>query len=102
MCECAAPIDVKGTHPMSEQSRKQTFTIQAHDLAKQVQALIEEGNVRRIVIRQGTRIVADIPLTVGVVGALIVPWAAAIGALAALVSDCTIAIIHEGPDAAPS
>lgn len=87
---------------MSEQLPKQTFTVQAHDLAKQVQALIEEGNARRIVIRQGPQIVAAIPLTVGVVGALIVPWAAALGALAALVSDCTIEVVHEEPHADPS
>ncbi len=84
---------------MSEQSRKQPFTVQAHDLANQVKALIEEGNVRRIVIRQGERVVADIPLTIGVVGALFAPWAAAVGALAALVSDCTIEVVHDEPNA---
>lgn len=84
---------------MSEQSRKQTFNVQAHDLANQVKALIDEGNVRRIVIRQGERVVADIPLTIGVVGALFAPWAAAVGALAALVSDCTIEVVHDEPNA---
>jgi hypothetical protein len=56
------------------------------------------------VIRHGERVVADIPLTIGVVGALFAPWAAAIGALAALVSDCTIAVVHNEPnaDAPPS
>jgi len=55
-----------------------------------VKALIDEGNVRRVV--------ADIPLTVGVVGALFAPWAAAVGALAALVSDCTIEVVHDEPN----
>lgn len=89
----------EGRTEMPEQSRKQTFTIQAHDLANQVKSLIDEGNVRRIVIRQGERVVADIPLTVGVVGALIAPWAAAVGALAALVSDCTIVVVRDEPNA---
>ena len=84
---------------MSEQSRKQTFTVQAHELADQVKILIDEGTGRWIVIRHGERIVADIPLTVGVVGALFVPWAAAIGALAALVTDCTIEVVHGEPHA---
>jgi predicted methyltransferase len=52
--------------------------------------LLHEGNIRRIVIKQGERTVIEIPLTVGAVTALIAPWLAAVGALAAYVSDCTI------------
>jgi hypothetical protein len=94
----------KGELLMSEQTRKQTFKVQAHDLANQVKNLIEEGNARRIVIRQGERTVADIPLTVGVVGTLFAPWAAAVGALAALISDCTIEVTHDeaNTDATPT
>lgn len=80
---------------MTEQSRTQTFNIQANELANHVKTLIEEGNDRQIVIRQGDRIVANIPLTIGVVGALVAPWAAAVGALAALVSDCTVEVVHD-------
>ena len=57
-----------------------------------VKELIEEGNVRRIVIKQGERTIAEFPLTVGVVGAVAAPMLAAVGAIAALVTDCKIEV----------
>jgi Domain of unknown function (DUF4342) len=54
--------------------------------------LVEEGNVRRVVVKQRGRTIAEFPLTVGVVGAVIAPVAAAIGALTALVAECTIEV----------
>ena len=62
------------------------------DLLDKVKELIEEGNVRRIVIRQEDRSVAEFPLTVGVVGTVLAPVLAAIGALAALMTDCRIEV----------
>lgn len=62
---------------------------QVADKAKQ---LLHEGNVRRVVIKQGDRAVAEFPLTVGVVGAALAPPLAAIGAIAALVTECTIEV----------
>jgi hypothetical protein len=58
----------------------------------QLRRVIEEGNARRVVVKQHGRTIAEFPLTVGVVGALIAPIAAAIGALTALVTDCTIEV----------
>ena len=52
--------------------------------------LLREGNVRRVRIRQGERTIAEFPLTAGVVGAVIAPELAAIGALIALAKDCSI------------
>jgi hypothetical protein len=60
-----------------------------------VKQLIHEGNVRRIVISQGERTVAEFPLTAGLVGAVFAPTLAAIGALAALLTDCAIAVERE-------
>ena len=56
----------------------------------QSQKLIEEGNVRRVVIKQGDRTLAEFPLMIGVVGAVIAPVLAAVGAIAALVTHCKI------------
>ncbi len=58
----------------------------------QLKRLVEEGNVRRVVVKQRGRTIAEFPLTVGVVGALLAPVAAAIGALTALVAECTIEV----------
>jgi hypothetical protein len=58
----------------------------------QLKRLVDEGNVRRVVVKQRGRTIAEFPLTVGVVGALLAPVAAAIGALTALVAECTIEV----------
>ena len=58
----------------------------------QIRKLIEEGNIRRVVVKQQGKTVAEFPLTVGVIGTVIAPVAAAIGALTALMADCTIEV----------
>jgi hypothetical protein len=63
-----------------------------------LKAIIEEGNVRRVRIRQRDRTVAEFPLTVGVVGAVLAPVLAAIGAIAALLTECTIDVEREPRD----
>jgi hypothetical protein len=66
-----------------------------------VRELIHEGNVRRLIIRnEDERILIEIPLTVGAVGVLLAPVAAAVGAVAALVTHCTIEVekVGEAPD----
>ena len=70
----------------------ETFKVKGNELLEYIQRAIHEGNVRRIVIKQGARTVAEFPLTVGVVGALAAPALAAIGALAGLLTDCTLEI----------
>ena len=58
----------------------------------QIKKLVDEGNIRRVVVRQRGRTVAEFPLTAGVIGAVIAPVAAAIGAISALLADCTIEV----------
>ena len=57
--------------------------------------LVHEGNIRRVRVRQGARTIAEFPLTAGVVGAVLAPMLAAIGALVALAKDCTIEVQRE-------
>jgi len=64
-----------------------------------VRQLIHEGNIRRVSIKQDGRTIAEFPLTVGVVGAALAPALAAMGAITALVTDCTIEV--ERAEAAP-
>jgi hypothetical protein len=54
--------------------------------------LLREGNVRRVIIKQDGRPIAEFPLTVGVVGAALAPPLAAVGAIAALITECTIEV----------
>ena len=58
----------------------------------EIKRLVAEGNVRRVVVKQQGKTVAEFPVTVGVIGAVLAPIAAAIGALAALLTDCTIEV----------
>ena len=77
---------------MSSNTTWETFKVEGEQLLDKMKELLHEGNIRRIVIKQGERTVIEIPLTVGAVAALLVPWLAAIGALAAYVTDCTIEV----------
>jgi hypothetical protein len=83
----------------------ETIKVEGGELIEKVKGLIREGNVRRIVIRQGERSVAEFPLTVGVVGTVAAPILAAVGALAALLTNCTIEVqraVTVGPAEPPA
>ena len=62
------------------------------NILNQLKKLIDEGNIRRVVVKQRGRTVAEFPLTAGVIGAVIAPVAAAIGALSALLAECSIEV----------
>jgi len=76
--------------------REEEFKVDGEELLKKVKHLIKEGNVRRITIKnkEGKSMI-EIPLTVGVIGAVLIPSLAAVGAIAALVTECTIAVERE-------
>ena len=71
--------------------------VMGDQLVSTVERLIHEGNVRRIIIKQEGRTVLEIPLTIGVVGALVAPMLAAVGAIGAAVTNCTIEVIRVEP-----
>ena len=71
----------------------------AQTIVEKLKALVHEGNVRRIVVQHEGRTVAEFPLTAGVVGVVIGPALAAIGALAAILKDCSIQVERAEPDA---
>ncbi len=75
---------------------EESFRIHGEELVRKVKELIKEGNVRKITIKdkKGKELIV-FPLTIGVVGAVIAPVLAAIGALAALIGECTISVERE-------
>jgi len=77
---------------MAERTYKESFKVAASELVDSVKRLIHEGNVRRVVIKQGDRTVVEFPLTVGVVGTVLAPVLAAVGAIAAVLTECTIEV----------
>ncbi len=75
---------------------KETFTLKGEQLLKKIKDLIEEGNVRKITIHdKAGKEIMSFPLSIGVVGAVFAPILAAVGALAALVGECTISVERE-------
>lgn len=72
------------------------FKISGEELLGKVKQLIKEGNVRRIIIKNKEgKVLVELPLTIGVVGAVFAPVLAAVGAIAALVTECTIVVERE-------
>ena len=81
---------------MEKNTKKESFKVTGEELVKTVKKLIQEGNVRRIIITDKSgKEIAQFPLTIGVVGAVIAPVLAAIGAIAALIAECTITVERE-------
>ncbi len=79
---------------MSEEKvRTEEYKVRGEDLVGKVKEVIHEGNIRRITIKneEGQSLI-EIPLTLGVVGAVLLPVWAAIGAIAALVTNCSIVV----------
>lgn len=70
----------------------ETIKIEGGNVIDAVRELIHEGNVRRVVIQHQGRTVAEFPLSAGVVGALLAPVLAAVGAIVALLKDCSIQV----------
>lgn len=71
-------------------STYESIKVDGSQLIDSVKKLIHEGNVRRIVISQEGKTIVEFPLTLGLVGAAVAPVLAAIGTIAALVTECTI------------
>ncbi len=77
---------------MQERTVWETIKLQGSELLDKLKQVIHDGNARRVVIKQGERVVAEFPLTAGVVGAVFAPVLAAIGALVALLNECSIEV----------
>lgn len=78
--------------------KKESFSINGEQLLNKVKELIHEGNIRRITISDKSgKEWMSFPLTVGVVGAVLLPVLAAVGAAAALITECTITVEREEP-----
>jgi hypothetical protein len=77
---------------MPDRTCKESFKIAADQLVDTLKNVVHEGNVRRVIIKQEGRTVVEFPLTVGVVGAVFAPMLAAAGALAAVLTECTIEV----------
>ncbi len=87
------------TDPNMEQGRdlREELPVLGEQLLSRVRELIHEGNVRRIIIKQEGHTLVEIPLTIGLVGAVVAPMWAAIGAIGALLAQCSIEVVRSEP-----
>ena len=69
------------------------FHVHGEELLAKIKQLVHEGNIRRVIIKnQDGKILIEFPLTVGIVGVLLAPTLAAVGALAALVTEAVVVV----------
>jgi hypothetical protein len=81
------------TKSMTEKKTTEEFTVNGEELLAKVKSLINEGNIRRLIIKDADgKTLVELPVTIGVVGAILAPMLAAVGAIAALVTKCTIVV----------
>jgi hypothetical protein len=80
----------------SAKSAQEEFKVSGEELIARVKNLIKEGNARRIIIKnEKGKTLIELPVTIGAVGALLAPVLAAVGAIAALVTKCTIVVVKK-------
>lgn len=78
---------------MTKAKKQETFHVNGESLLKKVKELISEGNVRKIIIKDKSgKELVSFSLTIGVVGTVIAPVLAGVGAIAALIGECTISV----------
>jgi hypothetical protein len=72
---------------------REEYTISGNNLVDRVRELLQEGNVTRVIVKdEAGKTLLEIPATLGVVGAIVAPWLAALGVIAALVTNCKIIV----------
>jgi hypothetical protein len=74
-------------------NKKEEFKLSGDEIIEKIKSIVKEGNARKIIIKnENGETVAEFPLTVGAVGALLAPILAAVGAIAALLTKCTLVV----------
>jgi len=82
---------------MAEKTFTESFRVAGEQLVDAVKRLFHEGNVRRVIIKHEGNTVVEFPLTVGVIGAVLAPVLAAVGAIAAALKECTVEVERVEP-----
>lgn len=84
------------TDHTEDHHHEESFHVNGDDMIKKVKELLKEGNIRKLIIKDNKeKTLIEIPLTLGVVITVLAPVLAAVGAIAALVGECTITVVRE-------
>lgn len=77
----------------SENSNQESFKVSGDDLLTKIKEIVKEGNARKVIIKnEKEETIMEFPLTIGAIGIVLAPMFAAVGAIAALATDCTIVV----------
>ena len=88
------PSTTDTTETGQGRGEREEWHVKGEGMVATMQQLFHEGNIRRIIIRHEGQTVMEIPLTVGVVTTLVAPWLAAVGAIGALLTQCTVEVVR--------
>ena len=81
---------------MPQKEKKEEFKVSGEEVVQKVKELIKKGNARKIIIKNDKgKVVMEIPLSFGAVGAVLLPVLAAVGAIAAVLANCTVVVIKK-------
>jgi hypothetical protein len=79
--------------------KEETYKVKGENLLAKVKEIINEGNVRKVIVKnKDGKTIVEVPLTIGVVGTVLIPTLVAIGALAAVLTECSITVVREKED----
>ncbi len=82
---------------MNENPRTEEFQVDGEKIISKIKELLHEGNIRRVMIKdKDGKTLMEIPVTIGVVGVLLAPQLAALGAIAALLTEATVVVEKSG------
>lgn len=87
------PTKKKAKKPLVSKKAQEEFKVEGKKVVSKVKALIKEGNVRKITVKDNKgKTILSLPVTAGVIGAILLPPLVVIGAIAALITECTITV----------
>ncbi len=91
MTQAAPETTARGQQP----DAREEWRVTGDEVVTNTKRLLHEGHVRRIIIKHEGQTTMEIPLTVAIIGTLLAPWLAAIGALIALLTNCTFEVVRK-------
>lgn len=90
------PAKKKAKKPLVSAKQKEEFKVEGKKVVSKIKALIKEGNIRKITVKDSKgKVILSLPVTAGVIGALLLPPLVVVGAIAALITECTITVQRE-------
>ena len=90
------PAKKTAKKPLVSKKTQQEFKVEGKKVVSKIKELIKEGNVRKITVKDSkSKVILSLPVTAGVIGAILLPPLIVLGAIAALLTECTITVQRE-------